>query len=396
MARTDREPLHDLVTWKSSTEEYWVRRCGNIKTTARYNTHKYRATVLSVDFYGVEDVYDPTVDNGHSVIYNGLVTGQCSEIFQPQTPSTFNEAGEFEEVGRDISCNLGSLNIDRMADLNEEDFFVTIQAAYLMLNRVAEKSSEELDCSPSVRKGNNLSRAIGLGQMNLHGALIRRGLKYDSQEARDFFRGYMADVTHAIIDSSLIKAIEERKTFVGFEGSRWEDGSIIQRAIDNIDFNQKGLRYDWRQWEDLKNMVMEHGVYNQHLQAIPPTGSISYINGSTSSIHPITALVEARKEGSVGRIYYPAYGLTNENYHEVQDAYEIGYESVIDMYAVAQPFVDQGMSMTLFFKDSATTRDVNKAQRYAHKSGVKSIYYIRLRNEVLTGTSMEECVSCSL
>lgn len=50
---------------------------------------------------------------------------------------------------------------------------------------------------------------------------------------------------------------------------------------------------------------MAHGLYNQNLQAVAPTGSISYINHATSSIHPIVARIEIRKEGKLGRVYYP-------------------------------------------------------------------------------------------
>jgi len=141
---------------------------------------------------------------------------------------------------------------------------------------------------------------------------------------------------------------------------------------------------------------MAHGIYNQNLQAIPPTGSISYINHSTSSIHPIVAKIEIRKEGKVGRVYYPAPYLSNDNLQYYQDAYEIGPEKIIDTYAAATRHVDQGLSLTLFFRDTATTRDINRAQIYAWKKGIKTIYYIRLRQMALEGTEVEGCVSCSL
>jgi ribonucleoside-diphosphate reductase alpha chain len=141
---------------------------------------------------------------------------------------------------------------------------------------------------------------------------------------------------------------------------------------------------------------MQYGLYNQNLQAVPPTGSISYINNSTSSIHPIASRIEIRKEGKLGRVYYPAPHMTDENMKYFEDAYEIGPEKVIDVYAAATQHVDQGLSLTLFFKDSATTRDVNKAQIYAWKSGIKTIYYIRIRQDALEGTEVENCVSCQL
>lgn len=130
----------------------------------------------------------------------------------------------------------------------------------------------------------------------------------------------------------------------------------------------------------LRDDVMRYGIYNQNLQAVPPTGSISYINHATSSIHPIVAKVEIRKEGKTGRVYYPAPFMTNENLALYQDAYEIGAEKIIDTYAEATRHVDQGLSLTLFFPDTATTRDINKAQIYAwRKVSKRSITFACVR-----------------
>ncbi len=53
--------------------------------------------------------------------------------------------------------------------------------------------------------------------------------------------------------------------------------------------------------------------------------------------------------------------MTNDNLEYYQDAYEIGPEKIIDTYAAATQHVDQGLSLTLFFRDTATTRDINRA-----------------------------------
>ena len=68
----------------------------------------------------------------------------------------------------------------------------------------------------------------------------------------------------------------------------------------------------------------------------------------------------------------------------------------MDTYAVATRYVDQGLSLTMFFKDTVTTRDLNRAQIYAWTKGIKSLYYIRLRQMALEGTEVEGCVSCML
>ena len=149
-------------------------------------------------------------------------------------------------------------------------------------------------------------------------------------------------------------------------------------------------------WKALADQVGEYGMYNQNLQAIPPTGSISYINHSTSSIHPITTKIEIRKEGKIGRVYYPAPYMTNDNLEYYRDAYEIGPEKIIDTYAMATQHVDQGLSLTLFYPDTVTTRDVNRNYIYAWRKGIKTLYYMRIRQQALQGTEVEGCVSCML
>jgi ribonucleoside-diphosphate reductase alpha chain len=241
--------------------------------------------------------------------------------------------------------------------------------------------------------------------MNLHGYLAREHVYYGSEEGVDFTNIYFYTVLfHALRASNKI-AIERGETFDGFEDSKYASGEFFDKYIDQewVPATEKVAEMfaghhiptqdDWR---ELKASIQQYGIYNQNLQAVPPTGSISYINHSTSSIHPVASKIEIRKEGKIGRVYYPAPYLTNDNLEYYQDAYEIGYEKIIDTYAAATQHVDQGLSLTLFFKDTATTRDVNKAQIYAWRKGIKTLYYIRLRQMALEGTEVEGCVSCML
>ena len=146
-------------------------------------------------------------------------------------------------------------------------------------------------------------------------------------------------------------------------------------------------------WQALKASIQEHGIYNQNLQAVPPTGSISYINNSTSSIHPIASKIEIRKEGKLGRVYYLPF-MTNDNLEYYEDAYEIGYEKVIDTYAAATQHVDQGLSP--FFKDTATTRDINKARRSTREEGHQDHLLHPAPPAAPGGTELDMCVSCTL
>ena len=327
----------------------------------------------------------------------------CSEILQVNSPSVLNDDLTYDTIGHDISCNLGSMNVAMAMD--SPDFARTVETAIRGLTAVADSTS--IDSVPPVREGNNASHAIGLGQMNLHGYLGREHIHYGSEEGLDFTNAYFAAVMYQAIRASHQIAVEKGEAFADFDKSEYATGEFFDR-YDPADFQPKTDKvkalFDAndiavptaQEWAELKADVARDGIYNRYLQAVPPTGSISYINNSTSSIHPIASKIEIRKEGKIGRVYYPAPHMDNENIEYFKDAYEIGYEAIIDTYAVATKYVDQGLSLTLFFKDSVTTRDINKAQIYAWRKGVKTLYYIRLRQMALEGTEIEGCVSCML
>lgn len=352
-------------------------------------------------------MFEDTANRFHPMKHKGKVnmSNLCSEISQLNTPSVLSDDLGYEVIGSDISCNLGSLNVKKMLDLAQDEFVDTVITAVRALTEVSRLT--EIDSVPSVREGNNRSRAIGLGQMNLHGALAHHGLEYGSPEALKLWDNYMALVTWAAMLSSAELAREIGETPY-FDGSEYDTGEWWERVpkahlerTDDLTILGELHAPDKDDWNDLHVKVSQYGLANAYLQTIPPTGSISYVNNSTSSIHPIISKVEIRKEGKVGRVYYPAPHMRTDNLHLYRDAYEIGPGPIIDTYAVSQKWVDQSQSLTLFFKDTATTRDLDRARIYAWRKGVKSLYYIRLRQMALDGTAVKEtgvaeCESCLL
>ena len=348
-------------------------------------------------------VYEDTVNEANPIDGRINMSNLCSEILQVNTPTTYNADLSYDNIGKDISCNLGSLNIAKM--MESPNFGKSVEVAIKALTSVADLSY--IESVMSVAEGNRKSRAIGLGQMNLHGYFGKEKMHYGDEESVDFTNMYFYTILYHAIRASNQMAKDTGSPFDGFEKSKYASGEFFNKytekewkpATSKVRklFKDAGVDLpDQGDWDKLKKSVMKHGLYNQNLQAVPPTGSISYINNSTSSIHPIASRVEIRKEGKLGRVYYPAPYLTNDNLEYFEDAYEIGPEKIIDVYAAATQHVDQGLSLTLFFKDTATTRDVNRAQIYAWRKGIKTIYYIRIRQLALEGTEMEGCVSCML
>lgn len=395
------KPFADI----SITEKYWEMVANpQIKKTTISSRELFK-TIAEIQFESGYPyvMYEDTVNRASPIKGRINMSNLCSEILQVNTPSLYNEDLSYAEIGKDISCNLGSMNVAMQMDT--PDFGRSVEIAIRALTAVSDMSA--IDSVPSIRQGNDDSHAIGLGQMNLHGYFARERMYYGDEESVDFTDIYFMTVTYHAIRASNLIARERGVSFKGFEDSKYKSGEYFDYYVnEDIAPKTEKVRALFEKaghhiptnadWAELRELVKTYGLYNQNLQAVPPTGSISYINNSTSSIHPIAAKIEIRKEGKVGRVYYPAAFMNNDNLEFYQDAYEIGWKKTIDVYAAATKHVDQGLSLTLFFTDKATTREINQAQIYAWKKGIKTIYYIRIRQQALEGTEVEGCVSCAL
>lgn len=427
-------PLSDL----SVDEKYWDMVSDDRIRKEWVSARKLLQRISEIQFESGYPylMFESAANEGNPAPNLGRInmSNLCSEIMQSNAASTWKPNGEMTGVGADISCNLGSVNIARILEYVEGAravgefaepvelvqgtvFFYVVKSIVEFLSAVADAANQDGDqeINPSITKGNANTRAIGIGQMNLHGYLISQGIKYDSPEARAFFSSYMRVFTQAAILSSQMLCFSDEwegkgavKTWTpaaGWESSDWANGrkqAKLQKAHLEANKRHEGVDIPAPKWllmelADLDfTRTKRTPMANLFLQAIPPTGSISYINHSTASIHPVTAAVETRKEGKIGRAYYPAFGLTADNYEDVETAYQTSQKAVIDMYAEAAPFVDQGISSTLFLPDTATTADLTRLHMHAWRKGLKSLYYVRILQKAIEGTNSAECVSCSL
>ena len=356
--------------------------------------------ITEIEYEEEQDVYDISVDGTNRFYANDIVVHNCTEILQRNTPSVMNNDLSYAVMGEDISCNLGSMNI-AMSMMNDPE--KSVRTAIRALSSVSDQT--DIDSVPTIQNGNRKSHSIGLGQMNLHGFLGKEKIHYDSEEAVDFTDIYFMAIAYYAVKASNELAIEKNQTFDRFETSKYADGSYFDKYLEG-EYLPKTERVKklfskyskfklptLQDWQDLKVSVMKHGIYNAYIQTVPPTGSISYINNSTASIHPITSQIEIRKEGKLGRVYYPAPHMNADNIEYFKDAYEIGPRALINIYAAAQKHVDQSLSCTLFLKSTDTTKDINRIHVGAWSKGLKSLYYVRMKQVELKA---EECVACAL
>ncbi len=317
----------------------------------------------------------------------------CSEVLQASQVSEYTDYGEEDEIGLDISCNLGSLNVANV--MKNGDFETIVKLSVDALTRVSETSN--IKNAPAVARANREMRSIGLGAMNLHGYLAQNGIAYESAEARDFANVFFALVNYWSLVRSNELSQETGTTYEGFEGSTYANGRYFDKYIAG-DFRPKTEKVARLfesvtipapiEWEALRDNVAMHGLYHSYRLAIAPTGSISYVQSATASVMPIMERIEERTYGN-SKTYYPMPGLSPQNWFFYKEAYDIDMFKAVDMIATIQQHVDQGISFTLFLKDTMTTRDLNRIDLYAHHKGIKTLYYARTKD-----TGQEGCLSC--
>lgn len=345
-----------------------------------------------------------------------IMSNLCSEILQPQEASELNADLSYKEVGTDISCNLGSMNMVNL--MKAPDFGQSIEYAVRALTTVTD--SESISEVPTVDKGNKLYHTIGLGAMGLHTVLALNGIDYDSKEALEFVDAFFLAMNYYSLKASNQIAKEKGEVFHNWEKSTYADGTYFNQYLeDNFTFASKKVEKLFshialptvKDWNELKNKVMTDGLYHRNRLAIAPNGSISYINETSASLHPITQLIENRQEKKVGSIFYPAPYLSNETIKYYKTAYNMDQRKIIDIYARAQKHIDQGMSLTLFMRSklpeglyewkkagnaNLTTRDLNHLRNYAWAKGIKSLYYVRTYTEDDEFKSVNNCESCMI
>ncbi|GAB6717162.1 class 1b ribonucleoside-diphosphate reductase subunit alpha [Streptococcus uberis] len=341
-----------------------------------------------------------------------IMSNLCSEILQVQKPSIINDAQEFIEMGTDISCNLGSTNILNM--MTSPDFGRSIKAMTRALTFVTDSS--QIEAVPTVKNGNQQAHTFGLGAMGLHSFLAKNHIEYGSPESVEFTDIYFMLMNYWTLVESNNIARERQTTFVGFEKSKYADGSYFDKYVTGQFVPKSDLVKELfkdhfipqaSDWEALRQAVQKDGLYHQNRLAVAPNGSISYINDCSASIHPITQRIEERQEKKIGKIYYPANGLSTDTIPYYTSAYDMDMRKVIDVYAAATQHVDQGLSLTLFLRSELpkelyewkteskqTTRDLSILRNYAFNKGIKSIYYVRTFTDDGEEVGSNQCESC--
>ncbi len=319
----------------------------------------------------------------------------CTEIMQLSEVSDMGTYYEEDTIRRGISCNLGSLNI--VTVMENKRIKEAVKTAMESLTMVSDLTN--IDMVPSIKKANEELHSVGLGAMNLHGFFAKNFIMYESREALDFCNVFFMIVNYYSIEKSMEIARDRNERFKDFEKSEYAKGTYFDKYTEHeympktekIKELFEGIHIPSKKdWEMLKEQVMKNGMYHAYRMAIAPNQSTSYILSSTASVMPIVDTIEVREYGD-STTFYPMPYLTNDNYFFYKSAYDMDQKDLIKLISVIQRHVDQGISTILYTNSSDNTRDLAKYYVYAHKMGLKSLYYTRTRK-----ATIDECVSCAV
>ncbi|MDR3021894.1 MAG: class 1b ribonucleoside-diphosphate reductase subunit alpha [Clostridiales bacterium] len=342
-------------------------------------------------------MYKSNANDNHALKDLGQVkmSNLCTEIFQLQETSKINDYDTPDLIKRDISCILGSLNIANV--MENKEIAKSVNIGMRALTSVVQMTS--LSNAPSIRKANEELRAVGLGAMNLHGYLAKNKIDYDSPLAVEFVDTFFMMLNFYSLQASMQIAKENKSVFKDFEKSEYQKGTYFDKYIKHsfapktkkiIDLFEGMYIPTPKDWNLLKLCVQKYGLYHAYRIAIAPTQSISYVQNATASVMPVVDAIETRTYAD-STTYFPMPFLQKENFLYYKSAYNIDQMKIIDIVATMQNHVDQGISTTLFVKSNISTKEIARYCIYAHKKGLKSLYYTRTRHQ-----TVEDCLSCSV
>jgi ribonucleoside-diphosphate reductase alpha chain len=331
-------------------------------------------------------------------------TGETAPDGTPRVVHLSNLCTEILEVTDQQNtavCNLGSLNLGSfVAGDGEFDF----QRLGHVVRQVVPFLDRVIDINyyptPEAEHSNHVWRPVGLGVMGLQDVFFKKGLPFDSPEAKELSRRISAHVYfHALWASTILAS--ESGPHEAYEGTRTAKGSL-QFDLWNSDAP------DELRWDELRARIAEHGLRNSLLIAIAPTATIASIAGCYECIEPQVSNLFKRETLSGEFMQINRYlvselqqrGLWDERMiadvkraeGSIQDierippelrevyrtAWEIPQRSLIDMAAERGAFIDQSQSLNLFM-ETPTIGKLSSMYLHAWKQGLKTTYYLRSR-----------------
>jgi ribonucleotide reductase alpha subunit len=364
--------------------------------------------IVSVeDINRTDDTYCFTEPIRHMGMFEGILTGQCSEII------------EYSDSSKYACCVLASIVLPTYVTEKEGKMQVDHQKLYEVVQVVARNLNKLIDINyypvEETKTSNFSERPIGIGVQGLADVFYKLKLPYDSEGALQVDKEIFETIYFASMNASMELAKKDGP-YPSYEGSPISQGKFqfdLWKEFSNTEIVHSG-RWDW---ELLRSQILEHGVRNSLVTALMPTASTSQIMGSTAeAFEPVTSNAYTRRtlagefiilnkymasdlierglwgdmrnkllesRGSLQAIKKLKGKEVPQDLHDLyKTVWELKQKSLIDHSAARGIYIDQSQSLNLYFAE-ANHDQITKAHFYGHKKGLKTgSYYIRSKPAV--------------
>ena len=369
--------------------------------------------VVSVTDEGrTDDTYCFNEPENHAGVFNGILTGNCSEII------------EYSSETEQAVCNLASIALPAYVNAKTRTFDFkklreVVHVAIRNLNRVID-----INFYPTVetKTSNMRHRPVGLGVQGLADVFALLRVPWESEKAAELNQLIFEHIYFAAMESSC-EIAQREGPYSTFEGSPLSQG-LFQYDLWNVTpLTSKEDLMKWSAvseektqtlpWEELKERVKTHGVRNSLLVAPMPTASTSQIMGYTEAVEPVTSNIYTRRTLAGEFVVINKYlmgdlkklDLWNEMMKQqiiarngsvqgidlipesiqrlYKTAWEVKQKTLIDMAASRGAFICQSQSLNLFVADPNYAK-LTSMHFYSWKKGLKTgLYYLRTRAPVM-------------
>ena len=402
-----------LLPAKNEKYQGWVQDKKLLKT------QRFSTRIARIEFVGEEAVYDTTQADHNTVIFNGLVTGQCGE--QPLPPYG--------------ACLLGSINLTNFvrdpftdkATFDNEEYKEVVRVFTRMLDNVVEVNGLPL---PQQRAEIVRKRRHGMGFLGLGSTVTMLKMKYGSPESCAFTEAVSRDMALAGWEVSLALAKEkgtapimDEEFTVTAEMLRKrpemkKDGYKLGQKIPGRVLHARYSRYMQRVATvapELVKELSENGGRFTHHSSIAPTGtiSLSLANNASNGIEPSFAHHYSRnviREGKKSKEKVEVFSFELLAYRTLVNADAMPYstdeatklpdyfisaddispKAHVDIQAASQKWIDSSISKTANVPTEYPYEDFKDIYMYAHKQGLKGCTTFRFNPAAFQGVLVKE------
>lgn len=330
--------------------------------------------ISTEEMEGLHDTYCVNEPLEHKAVFNGVLTGNCSEIQL------------YSDEHNSFVCVLSSLNLLHWDEMKDTD---AVETMIQFLDSVCEEFIRKTDGVKYMEAARNFAatqRALGLGALGWHSYLQSKMIPFESMQAK-------------MLNLEIWKTIKARA-----------DKTTEEMAVE------------YGEPELLKG----YGRRNVTTLAVAPTTSSSFILGQVSpSIEPLNSnyfvknLAKGKfayknpylkeilknhdknndevwksilvKGGSVQHLNF----LSKEEKEVFKTFGEISQKEIVIQAAQRQKYIDQAQSLNLMVPPSASPKEVNSLLIEGWEMGVKTFYYQRSANPAQElARSILTCSSC--